>query len=161
MRGRPRKNKSIPKKALKIAKDRRHERRITIKAVSSITAEQFARRHEYCISILEIQRQMDRDSNIADIISADLKKPRHERRYQAVCDHPEDGMCGQTISSENLQKVNDKLAFRVSPPKQEEASEVEDGIQDYESFGTDSVPDNDHSTTKRFNIKIGGKSFGT
>src|SRR5260221_2291085 len=58
------------------------------------------RRHEYCIRYTEIQKLRDR----GQYLPADVK---------AYCDHAEDGMCGTSISAENLKKVNDKLSGKA------------------------------------------------
>ena len=76
------------------------------------SAEQFARRHEYCIRIGEINAARDR----GEYVPANAK---------AHCDHIEDGMCGTSISAENLRKVNEKLSGRVISQALEKPEKIE------------------------------------
>lgn len=76
-----------------------------------LTEDEFIRRHQYCITITEIQMVI-RDTqkrNPGYVFKPDQMK--------AVCDHPEDGVCGYSISPEKLAEVNARLSG-LNPVKQ-------------------------------------------
>jgi len=89
---------------------------------------------------------MNRDPEAGVIISED------PRAHKAVCDHPEDGYCGTSISPETLQKVNDRLGHRVPQP-QEEINELVKGEEYVEEAVGPIV-----RTVGEFTFTLGGKN---
>lgn len=150
------------KSATKVAKERRFQRKTGQgKSLNHISAEQFVQRHLYCITIHDIERQMDRDPEYAHVVASDPK------RHKAHCDHPEDGWCGKEVTVEILQKVNDRLAFRA--PEQQEVTindlevEVADNYDEGTVRGVSSRPNSEtaNGENKKFSIRIGGKPIDT
>lgn len=70
------------------------------KLVTHVTREQFVNRHLYCVTLQEIRDAMARGEYTP-------------KNAKAVCDHPEDGVCGTWISDETLTRVNERLAARA------------------------------------------------
>lgn len=162
-------SKGKTKQATKIAKQRRHDREKAIKVVTHITAEQFFDRHVNCINMQDIYKMME-DPEMGVIIS------ENPRAHKAVCDHPEDGYCFHGLPTpEILQKINDKLAFKVKYPDLEnmpiqgdsndlEVDEDDDDYteppEDYQRGTVIGVSKADYPADKKFKLKIGGKTIG-
>lgn len=115
--------KSRPALAKKIASDNRHRRREKVGEVRKtggtihLNREQFNARHLHCINIRMVYADMER--TLTDHISYGLGVPHKVKgnddvpAMKAHCDHPEDGMCGQNPTDEQLVWINAKLAGKL------------------------------------------------
>lgn len=124
--------------ARKIAGDKRFERRRNIGSVKRtggtvhLNREQFNARHTHCITILMVNNDVERTREGSTSYGLGVPhKIKPDRNYvpdwkalRAVCDHPEDGMCGQNPTDEELVWINDRLAGKpmITEPIKEEAN---------------------------------------
>ncbi len=90
-----------------------------VKPKTFITAQEFLRRHELCVSNGDKQSALDRTHNnhvsyglgVPHFMSGTMYTPKDLR---GGCSHPEDGMCGHTEPTEDeLAKINAKLGGNV------------------------------------------------
>lgn len=83
--------------------------------VSHIDAEQFLRRHEYCVTVQHLIRNAD---------EATIARFREKGQLKGHCDHPEDGYCSSFITPEKLEEVNARLASNTAPESSEKPVEA-------------------------------------
>lgn len=79
-----------------------------------LNREQFNARHSHCITVQMVYADVER--SLVPHLSYGLGVPHkvpgneHVPDMKAVCEHPEDGMCGQNPTDEQLEWINAKLA---------------------------------------------------
>lgn len=133
-----------------------------------LNREQFNARHIHCTNIRMVYADMER--TLSDHVSYGLgvahkiKGRDHTPPMKAHCDHPEDGMCGQNPTDDQLAWINDKLSgklFKVEEVQDGELNGHEPKVPTSSARSNlVSIPsraDGDGTTPKRkFTFKLGG-----
>lgn len=162
--------KSRPVLAKKIASDNRHRRRERVGEVKKVggtvhlNREQFNARHLHCINIRMVYADIER--TLTDHISYGLGVPHKVKgnddvpSMKAHCDHPEDGMCGQNPTDEQLAWINAKLSgklFTVGEVKDGELNGSQPESEPVKPVSVGVAPSTTGLETKpKFKFRLGG-----
>lgn len=165
--------------ARQIASDNRHKRRERVGEVRKVggtvhlNREQFNARHLHCINIrmvyADIERTMSDHTSYGLGVPHKIKGTDYMGSMKAHCDHPEDGMCGQNPTDEQLAWINAKLSGKLFAVGVIEDGELDgNSPKDEQRDGTGSVrlhsiPVSNESgattetaTKPKFKFQIGG-----
>lgn len=84
--------------------------------ISNIDAQQYLRRHEYCVPVRLVIGKAD---------EATIQRLSEKGQLKGHCDHPEDGYCSSFITPERLAEVNARLAGDTPIEASEKGVEAE------------------------------------
>ena len=102
MSGHKRWTKDSPERKSQLVKRTRRARGTgTVREATHLSEDQFLTRHMYCINAGDIERER------RDAFMSGTYFPKDPK---AVCNHEEDGLCGRSITEEQLKEVNARLS---------------------------------------------------
>ena len=102
-----------------VKKTRRPRGTGVVKEATHITEDQFLTRHMYCINAGDIERER------RDALMRGTYFPKDPK---AVCNYESDGLCGRSITEEQLKEVNAKLSGKSQEPEKSAHERIMDQV---------------------------------